>query len=177
MYPTILSLHIIFIVTWFAGLFYIVRLFVYQVEAREKSDLERSILEPQFRLMAKRLWYGITWPSFILTLIFGPWLLYLNQGLLYMNFMYIKLAFVAGLISYHLLCHRMFKKLQLGTGSYTSGFFRIWNEVATLLLVAIVFLIVMKNQVNWIYGTVGFILFGVLLMVAIKIYKKVREKK
>lgn len=176
-YFTILSLHIIFIVTWFAGLFYIVRLFVYQVEAREKSELERSILEPQFRLMAKRLWYGITWPSFVLTLILGPWLLYLNQGLLYMRFMHIKLAFVIGLITYHLICHAFFKKLQAGTDQFTSGFFRIWNEVATLFLVAIVFLIVMKNNVNWIYGTLGFILFGLALMIAIKVYKKIRQKK
>lgn len=177
MYLTILSLHIIFIVTWFAGLFYIVRLFVYQVEARGKSDVERSILEPQFKIMAKRLWYGITWPSFILTLIFGPWLLILSPGFLYMEFMWIKLGFVAGLIIYQFICHSMFKKLQNGTGNYTSNFFRIWNEVATLFLVAIVFLIVMKNQVNWIYGTLGFFGFAVILMIAIKIYKKIREKK
>lgn len=177
MYLTILALHIIFIVTWFAGLFYIVRLFVYQVEAREKSELERSILEPQFRMMAKRLWYGITWPSFILTLILGPWLLYLNQGLLYMSFMHIKLVFVAGLVIYQLICHSMFLKLQKGTGNYTSSFFRIWNEVATLFLVAIVFLIVMRNSVDWVYGTVGFVLFAIVLMIAIKVYKKIREKK
>lgn len=177
MYLTILSLHIIFIVTWFAGLFYIVRLFVYQVEAREKTELERSILEPQFKLMAKRLWYGITWPSFILTIILGPTLLYLSPGFLYMTYMHIKLAFVVGLIVYHFMCHNMFLKLQKGDGNYTSNFFRIWNEVATLFLVAIVFLIVMKNEVDWVYGTVGFVLFGILLMIAIKIYKKLREKK
>lgn len=176
MYPTILSLHIIFIVTWFAGLFYIVRLFVYQIEAREKSEIERNILEPQFKVMAKRLWYGITWPSFILTLIFGPWLLVLNPGLLYMPFMHIKLAFVLGLVIYQIICHTMFLKLQNNKGNYTSNFFRIWNEVATLFLVAIVFLIVMKNEVNWLYGTLGFILLAILLMLAIKLYKKLREK-
>jgi len=176
MYFTILSLHIIFIVTWFSGLFYIVRLFVYQVEAREKTELERSILEPQFKIMAKRLWYGITWPSFILTLVFGPWLLYLKPGLLYMPYMHIKLAFVFGLVIYQLICHSMFLKLQNSKGNYTSNFFRIWNELATLFLVAIVFLIIMKNELDWVYGTVGFILFGVLLMIAIKIYKKIRQK-
>lgn len=177
MYLTILSLHIICIVTWFAGLFYIVRLFVYQVEAKEKTELERSILEPQFKLMAKRLWYGITWPSFILTIILGPTLLYLSPGFLYMTYMHIKIAFVLGLIIYHFMCHSMFLKLQNGTGNYTSNFFRMWNEVATLFLVAIVFLIVVKNEVDWVYGTVGFVLFGILLMIAIKIYKKLREKK
>ena len=176
MYTTILALHIIFIVTWFAGLFYIVRLFVYQIEAREKSELEQSILTPQFKLMAKRLWYGITWPSFILTLIFGPWLLVLNPGLLYMPFMHIKLAFVFGLVIYQIICHSMFLKLQNDSGNYTSNFFRLWNELATLFLVAIVFLIVMKNEVNWMYGTVGFILLALILMLAIKIYKKLRSK-
>lgn len=177
MYFTILSLHIIFIVTWFSGLFYIVRLFVYQTEARDQAEPAKSILENQYRIMAKRLWYGITWPSFILTMIFGPWLLFLNTSLLYMPFMHIKLTFVAGLILYQFMCHSMFKKLQNGTSTRTSNFFRIWNEVATLFLVAIVFLIVMKNQVNWIYGTLGFLLFGVLLMIAVKIYKRIREKK
>jgi len=176
MYPAILSLHIIFIVTWFAGLFYIVRLFVYQVEAREKTEVEKSILEPQYKLMAKRLWYGITWPSFILTLVFGPWLLYLRPALLSADFMQIKLCFVGGLIIYQFICQNMFSKLQKGEGNYTSSFFRIWNEVATLFLVAIVFLVVMKNNVNWIYGLVGFVLFAIVLMIAIKIYKRIREK-
>lgn len=173
---TIEALHIIFIVTWFAGLFYIVRLFVYQVEAREKEEYERNVLEPQFRLMAKRLWYGITWPSFVLTLVFGPWLLIENPVLLEFPFMHIKLTFVAGLIIYHLLCHHFFLKLQRGEGNYTSSFFRIWNEVATLFLVSIVFLIVMKNEINWLYGTLGFFLLSLLLMIAIRLYKRMRNK-
>ena len=176
-YQAVLALHIIFIITWFAGLFYIVRLFVYQVEAREKSENERQVLEPQYKIMAKRLWYGITWPSFILTLIFGPWLLFLNPGILKMSFMHIKLTFVLGLVIYHIMCHLMFLKLQRGEGNYTSKFFRIWNEVATLFLVAIVFLIVMKNQINWLWGTLAFFLFSVLIMIAIKVYKNIRSKK
>jgi putative membrane protein len=178
MYFTILSLHIIFIVTWFAGLFYIVRLFVYQVEAREKTELEKSILEPQFKLMAKRLWYGITWPSFILTLVFGPWLLYLNPGIFVHGFhayqtwpLWLVWSSITSCVTACL------SKLQNGAGNYTSNFFRIWNEVATLFLVAIVFLIVVKNEVDWVYGTVGFVLFGILLMIAIKVYKKLRERK
>jgi len=177
MYQATLSLHIIFIVTWFAGLFYIVRLFVYQAEAKDKSAEEQAILGPQYKLMAKRLWYGITWPSFVLTAFLGPFLLYQNPGLLKAGFMHIKLAFVLGLFIYHLFCHRFFKQLQNDTSKKSGNFFRIWNELATLFLVAIVFIIVMKNQVNWIYGTLGFVLFGILLMVAIKIYKKVRNKK
>ncbi len=177
MYQAVLSLHIIFIVTWFAGLFYIVRLFVYQREAELKSEDEQKILIPQYQLMSKRLWYGITWPSFILTAILGPTLLYLNPGLLQLSYIHIKLAFVLGLFIYHFICHSFFLKLQREECSKTGNFFRIWNEVATLFLVAIVFIIVMKNQVNWIYGTLGFIAFGILLMVSIKIYKSIRNKR
>ena len=78
MYFYIKALHIIFIVTWFSGLFYIVRLFVYSAEANAKTEPEKSILLKQFSIMQKRLWYGITWPSAILTLIFGTWI-----GILY----------------------------------------------------------------------------------------------
>lgn len=176
MYQATLSLHIIFIVTWFAGLFYIVRLFVYQAEATSKSEEEQKILVPQYQLMSKRLWYGIAWPSFILTAILGSGLLIQNQGLLYMDYMHIKLAFVFGLFIYHFICHSFFLKLQKGTNTKSGNFFRIWNEIATLFLVAIVFLVVMKSQINWIYGTVGFIAFGILLMIAIKIYKRLRKK-
>ena len=73
-----LALHIIFVVTWFAGLFYIVRLFIYHTEAEQKAEPEKSILQTQYKLMEKRLWYGITWPSMILTLIFGPWVMSYN---------------------------------------------------------------------------------------------------
>ncbi|MCB9224570.1 MAG: CopD family protein [Crocinitomicaceae bacterium] len=170
------ALHIIFIVTWFAGLFYIVRLFVYQAEAEQKSEPEKSILTNQYKIMAKRLWFGITWPSFILTMIFGPWLLYLMPHLLKAPYMHIKLAFVAGLIIYHIACHIYFLKLQKGENTKSGTFFRIWNELATLFLVAIVFLIVMKSSMNWVYGTLGFVLFGILIMLAIKVYKKIREK-
>ena len=176
MYKIILSLHIIFIVTWFAGLFYIVRLFVYQAEVKEKPKNEREVLEPQYRIMAKRLWYGITWPSFLFTLILGPWLLYLRPDFLEYTFMHIKLTFVGLLVVYFFICHGMFLKLQRGENSKRGAFYRIWNEVATLFLVAIVFLIVMKNEGNWIYGTVGFIGFSILLMIAIKIYKRIRSK-
>ncbi|MEX1002492.1 MAG: CopD family protein [Crocinitomicaceae bacterium] len=176
-YFIIKALHIIFIVTWFAGLFYIVRLFVYQAEAQKKPLNERAILEPQYRIMSRRLWYGITWPSFVLTIIFGPWLLYLQPGLLKMPYMHVKLGFVAGLVIYHFICHRMFLKMQDGTSTKSGTFYRIWNEVATLFLVAIVFIIVMKSAINWVYATVGFVLFGVLIMLTIKIYRKLRMRK
>ncbi|WP_258103764.1 CopD family protein [Marinoscillum sp. MHG1-6] len=171
------ALHIIFIVTWFAGLFYIVRLFIYHTEAYQKEDPEKSILVKQFALMSKRLWLGITWPSAILTLIFGGSLLWSQPSWLQMPFMHIKLTFVFLLYLYHFSCQHIYKQLQNGVVKYSSSQLRIWNEVATIILVAVVFLIVVKSNIDWVWGVVGMALFALLLMLAIKIYKKIRTKK
>lgn len=176
MYLYIKSLHIIFVVTWFAGLFYIVRLFIYQTEALHKPEPEKSILHNQLSKMSRLLWNIITWPSAIITLILATTLLVLQPFWLQQPFMHIKLTFVFLLYLYHFSCHYIYKKLQKGEIKYSSTQLRIWNEVATLFLVAVVFLIVLKNELNWIWGTVGFIGFGILLMVAIKIYKAFRKK-
>lgn len=170
------SLHIIFVVTWFAALFYIVRLFVYHAEAQDKSEPERSILTAQYSIMEWRLWYIIGWPSMILALIFGVWMLYLIPGYLAMGFMHVKLGLVGLLVVYHFYCHSKFKQLQAGLVVATSTSFRFLNEVATLLLIAIVFVIVLKSTIDWIWGVVGIMGVAVLLMFAIRAYKKRREK-
>lgn len=177
MYLYIKSLHLIFVVTWFAGLFYIVRLFIYQTEALQKGEPDKSILHAQLSKMSRLLWNVITWPSALITLILATSLLYLQPAWLKQSFMHIKLGFVFLLYLYHFSCYYLYKKLQKGEVKYTSTQLRIWNEVATLFLVAIIFLIVLKNNINWIYGTLGFIGFGLTLMVAVKIYKMIREKK
>lgn len=171
------ALHIIFIVTWFAGLFYIVRLFIYFAEASEKPEPERTILQQQFSVMQKRLWYGITWPSAILTLIFGTSIV-VSLGLYdpFPGWLLWKLAFVLGLYIYHFLCHKIFKQQQQGVLKYTSTQLRIWNEVATLFLISIVFLVVLKSALSMVWGIVGLILFSVVLMLAIRVYKRVRER-
>ena len=128
MYLYVKALHIIFVITWFAGLFYMVRLFVYSAEVNEKPEPERSILLKQFGLMQKRLWYGITWPSAILTLIFGTWIGILYRGL--PTWLLIKLFFVAGLFAYHIILHVIFKQQQKENFKWTSYQLRIWNEVA-----------------------------------------------
>lgn len=176
-YLYIKALHIIFIVTWFAGLFYIVRLFVYHTEALEKEDPEKTILTNQFKLMSKRLWLGITWPSAIMTLIFGTTLIILQPEFLSMPYMHIKLSFVLLLYIYHFLCHRIYRKLQAGIKNYSSQQLRVWNEIASFLLVAIVFLIVVKNQLSWLWGTIGLIIFAVLLLFAIRVYRNIRANK
>jgi putative membrane protein len=169
------ALHIIFVVTWFAGLFYIVRLFIYQTEAMERPSNERDILKPQLDLMASRLWYIITWPSAVLTLIFGTLVLTYRWGYLEQEFMQAKLGFVLLLYVYHLFCHKLFKELQTGRTRWTSTQLRIWNEASTLLLFAIVFLIVLKSTLSMVWGLAGLITLGVTLMLAIRLYKKYRK--
>lgn len=171
------ALHIIFVVTWFAGLFYIVRLFIYHAEAEQKEEPAKQILQQQYKLMSKRLWYMITWPSAILASFFAFWMLYLQPDYLLMGWMHVKLSFVFALYFYHGACHKIFSQLQKDIVNYSAFKLRLWNEVATILLFAIVFLVVLKNAINWIWGVVGIILFGVLLMLSIKLYKNIRAKK
>ncbi len=170
------ALHLIFIVTWFAGLFYIVRLFIYQTEALEKPEHERLILKPQLDLMARRLWYIITWPSAILTLIFGFWVLTYRWGYLQQEFMQAKLIFVSLLYVYHGYSQVIFNQLQKGKSRWTSTQLRLWNEVSTLLLFAIVFLIVLKNTLSMLWGMLGLVGLFVVLLLAIKLYKKYRTR-
>lgn len=172
MYLYIKALHIIFIVTWFSGMFYIVRLFIYNTEANEKAEPEKSILQKQFAIMIKRLWFGITWPSAILTLVFGGWLFYLFDS--FPQWLLIKLCFVLGLYVYHFSLHAIYKQQSRGVFSYSSQQLRIWNEVATIFLVAVVMLVVVKQNLSFVWGLVGLILFVLLLMSAIKIYKLLR---
>lgn len=172
MYSYIKALHIIFIVTWFSGLFYMVRLFVYNTEAGDRPEPERSILRKQFSHMIRLLWRGITWPSAILTLIFGPWMLYLMGSV--PTWLWIKMGFVLGLYAYHFSLQAIYQQQQKGIFKYSSGQLRIWNEVATIFLVAIVMLAVVKQDMSWAWGLIGLALFIILLMSAIRIYKNIR---
>ncbi|MCX6292421.1 MAG: CopD family protein [Bacteroidetes bacterium] len=175
-FPYIAALHIIFVVTWFAGLFYIVRLFIYHREADKKPEPERSILINHFKGAEKRLWYGITWPSMIGVYIFGFWLYYDIYNFNFPGWLSIKLAFIFGLTLYHLQCGLILKHFQKGNMKYSSFKLRLWNEVATLFLVAIVFIVVLKDQGNWLWGIVGLAIFTILLLMGIYVYRKKREK-
>ena len=176
-YLTVKSLHIIFIVTWFAGLFYIPRIFIYQTEALEKEEPQRSVLYDQLTTMARRLWFFITWPSAIATSILGIVLLYQQPNWLSLPFMHIKLTFVFLLYLYHFSLHIINNQLQKKISKFTSTQLRIWNEVATIILIACVFLIVKKDQISWVWGTIGIVGTAVILMIAIKLYKRYREKR
>jgi putative membrane protein len=170
------SIHIIFVVSWMAGLFYIVRLFIYHVEAKESPESERLILQAQFELMQHKLWYIITTPAMALSVLAGIGMIWLNPGLLNMCWMLVKLAFVLGLLLYHFMCQNIMNKLKSGVFTWTSTQLRLWNELATIFLVAIVFTVILKSAVDWIYGLTGLILFSAVIMSAVKIYKYYRLK-
>lgn len=175
------ALHIIFVVTWFAGLFYMPRLLIYNVEAQEKEEPEKSVLTRNFSVMMKRLWFGITWPSAILTLIMGPLTMFLegwNKELLQPagRWLLIKLLFVIGLYGYHCSLQHILKTQLKGNFKYTGQQLRMWNELATVFLFAIVFLAVVKEAMSFVWGLVGIILLVAILMIAIKIYKRLRNK-
>jgi protoporphyrinogen IX oxidase len=175
MYLYIKALHIIFVVTWFAGIFYMPRLFIYNTEAGDKPEAARTVLREQFGVMIKRLWYGITWPSAILTLLLGgsTWsMLHATPA-----WLMVKLAFVIGLYAYHFSLHFIVQQQLKGIFKYSSQQLRIWNEVATIFLVAIVMLAVVKNSISFVWALCGLILFVILLMSAIRIYKIIRMKK
>ena len=175
-YNYIKSLHLIFIITWFAGLFYQPRLFIYHIEASRKESPEKEILEKQLKLMARRLWYIITWPSAILATTFAVWLLILMPSWLSQSWMLIKLGFVLLLILYHFKTHQMFLQLQKDVINYSSVFMRLWNEGATLFLFAIVFLAILKSSIHWVFAFGGIIGLIVFLALGIKLYKKYRSK-
>ncbi len=174
-YNYIKSLHLIFVITWFAGLFYIPRLLIYHIEAQQKPAPESTILSEQLKLMARRLWYIITWPSAVLATIFALWLLHLAPYLLQQTWMQVKLVFVVLLIAYQIKTHLMFNSLQRDETHYTSNFMRLWNEGATLLLFAIVFLVILKSTLNMFYGLLALLGLAGILMLGIRLYKKTRK--
>lgn len=175
-YNYIKSFHLIFVITWFAGLFYIVRLFVYHIEANGKPSPEKEILTKQYKLMAYRLWYIITWPSAVLATVFAIALLCIMPEWLQQGWMHVKLTFVLLLILYHLKCHQIFRQLQRDEIKHTTNFMRLWNEGATFILFAVVFLVILKSAINWVFGVIGIFVLAIVLMLGYKLYKRIRER-
>lgn len=169
------AVHIIFIVTWFAGLFYMPRLLIYIREAFDKTEEEKKYTLPQLTLMAKRLWWGITWPSAIITLGLGVAMLVNQPHWVSLPFMHLKLTLVFFLYLYHYSLQIIFQQLQKGLTKYTSNQLRFWNEVATLFLIAIVFLIVLKDSLSMVWGLAGLLVITFMILAGMKIYKKYRN--
>lgn len=171
------AIHIIFVVTWFAGLFYLPRLFIYFAEAEQRPEVEREVLQEQFKIMARRLWFGITWPSAIFTILFGLSMIHEWFPLTDHPWLMVKLGLVLLLFGYHLSLGHIRKRQELGISTYTSTQLRIWNEVSTIFLISVVFLVVLKSVLAMGEGLLGLIAVIIALMTGIMVYKKKREQK
>ncbi len=153
-YLVLKSLHLVGIVCWFAGLFYVVRLFIYHTEANEEMQPKRGILIAQFTLMARRLWLGITVPAMMVTVVTGAWLLHYH-AIAQSSWLHFKLALLAGLLGYHFHCGAIRKKLIAGVFNFSSGKLRAYNEVATFFLVGLVFTAVSKSVATGLWSLLG----------------------
>ncbi len=182
MYPYLKALHIIFVVTWFAGLFYVPRLLIYIIEANSKPSSERLIIQTQLKIMLNRLWLAITWPSAIITLILGTivtingkWysIIFTNGGIWFQ----LKIVLVILLYAYHFSLQYLINKTMDEHYPYSAQQIRYWNEIPTLLLFAIVALVVVKQWISFFWMLIGIIFLISLLVVAIRLYKKWRKNK
>ena len=170
-YLVLKTIHLIAVVCWFAGLFYMGRLFIYHKEAEKKEKTEKNILQNQYKIMANRLMYIITWPSTIITSFFGFYMLYENSSLISLNWMKVKLVFVFILISYTFITQALLNQLNKNKIKFNDFTLRLWNEIATLLLISIISLAVLKSSISWLNSILIFIAIGITLMLLIRLYK------
>lgn len=171
------AIHIVFVVSWFAALFYIVRLFIYTTEAQTKPEPDKSILSNQLKLMQRKLWYIIAWPAMCGTYVFGFWMIFQNPSYLSLPWMWLKLFAVGALTMYHLYCQRILNKQNKGVFTLSSFKLRLFNELATVFLVAIVFLVVVKSSSGLVWGLLGLFSFALILMLTVYLYKKKNKTK
>jgi putative membrane protein len=164
------ALHVVGFISWFAGLFYLVRLFIYHAEAGERPAAEREILQPQLELMAARLWGIITVPAMVLTFVGGIAMVVQLEPL--PSWLHLKFGLLAGLVVYTHGCGRIRRKQAAKTSTWSSGKLRMFNELATMFMVAIVFLAVYKTALSIAWGVGGLLALGVVLMLAIRVYRK-----
>jgi putative membrane protein len=171
------AIHLVFVVSWFAALFYIVRLFIYTTEAQNKDEVKKLVLTDQLLLMQRKLWHIIGWPAMIGTIFFGVWMIVLNTVYLSLPWMWLKLIAVGLLVVYHLECQRILSQQKRGIFKYSSFKLRLFNELATVFLVAIVFLAVVKSTSGLLWGILGLIGFAGTLTLAVFIYRKRRKQE
>jgi putative membrane protein len=170
------AFHLIGVVVWFAGLFYLVRLFVYHAEASQQPEPAQTILKKQYELMEKRLYNIITTPGMLVTVAMAIGLISTEPEVLKSGWMHFKLAFVALLLIYHFYCGRVMKQLAKGESEWSGQQFRALNEAPTLLLVTIVLLAVFKNNLPLDLTTWLIVALVIVMAASIQFYAKIRKK-
>jgi protoporphyrinogen IX oxidase len=169
------AFHIVGVVVWFAGLFYLVRLFVYHAEANEQPEPARGILQQQYQIMEKRLYKLITTQGMVLTVVMAIAMLITAPELLKQTWLHVKMGLVLVLIGYHHLCARWMKQLAAGEFKFTGQQFRWLNEVPTVFLVVIVLLAIFKN--NFPTSAASWGVFGMIVAMAAIIQFYARKRR
>ncbi|MFH7244570.1 MAG: protoporphyrinogen oxidase HemJ [Spirulina sp.] len=169
------AFHIIGVVVWFAGLFYLVRLFIYHVEAEAEPEPAQSILKNQYALMERRLYNIITTPGMVVTVAMAVGLLVQMPEYLKDGWMHIKLGLVGLLLAYHFYCGRLMRQLQRGECQWSGQKLRALNEAPTLLLVVIVMLVIFKNSFPT--GATTWLVVGLVVFMAATIQLYARKRR
>jgi protoporphyrinogen IX oxidase len=169
------SFHIIGFTVWFAGLFYLVRLFIYHVEANEQPEPARSILKEQYQIMEKRLYSIITTPGMLVTIAMAIGIISTEPGIIHQRWLHIKLGLVILLIGYHHYCKILMKKLAIDECKWSSQQLRGLNELPTLFLVAIVLLAIFKNNLPT--DITGYLIVGLVVLMAATIQLYARKRR
>lgn len=172
------ALHVFGFVSWFAGLFYLVRIFVYHTEAMKREEPARSILIKEFNEMQWRVYKIICTPGMMITWVCGLSMLYLHglDWLKVNGWMLLKLVLLFALLAYHLHAKKVIQKLERGETYFSSFQFRLWNELPTLFLLSIALLAVYRNSLNFLYAFMGVLVFAFLLVMAARAYRNYRER-
>jgi putative membrane protein len=169
------AFHIIGIVVWFAGLFYLVRLFIYHVEANQEPEPARTILKNQYQIMEKRLYNIITTPGMLVTVAMAIGLLSTEPEVLKQGWLHFKLLFVVLLVGYHHYCGRLMKKLAADECRWSSQQLRALNEAPTVMLVVIVMLAVFKNNLPT--DITAWVIFAMIIFMAVTIQLYARKRR
>lgn len=181
LYTIIKALHIIFMVSYFAGIFYLVRIFVYYKDTDDFADEKKKILREQYIFMARRLWNIITVPAGVIMTVCGITMILLNLGLMKMPWFHLKLTFLIGLAFFHYWAWRkllLIKKLNGETLSISNVKLRQINEIATFILFLVVFTVILKSSVieYWWQLITGFFVLVFLIMMTVKLVNKNKKK-
>lgn len=162
------ALHLIGMVSWMAGLFYLVRIMVYHAEAQGQDEPARSLLLRQYNAMEWKAYKIILQPAVIITWSFGVTMLCLQPVWLQQGWMHVKLALLLLLTGYTHYCKIHIRRLQNGTSTFTHLHYRALNEAPTILMTGIIFLAVFKDRINGLYLGLGLVLFSGLIFSAVR---------